>query len=193
MTNLKSITFTFENCDMITIDGKYIGDFLVDEIKTSFKRIACNAIMKFDTAHIIAIEIHKDANKERDSFDFWDCHDFCKHMIFDRFLEWADITHIDFTLENSEDIETEYSYTVNWVGDSDMVNDAQHGFVSESGNLYIVISDGNNIEDYFDIEMINDSEYMSFKFEMYDIGDDNFMGDNDDNVYNDDDADCYCE
>jgi len=158
---------------MITIEGKYIGDFLVDEIKTSFKRIACNAIIRFDTAHVIAIEIHKDANKERSSFDFWDCHDFHKHMIFDRFFEWADVTHIDFTLENGDGIENNYSYTVNWVGDSDMENDAQHSYMSKNGNLYIVISDGKNIEDYFDFEMIDDSEYMDFQFEMYDVGDEN--------------------
>lgn len=35
---------------------------------------------------------------------------------------------------------------------------------------------------------------MDFKLKMHDIGDDNFMGDNDDNcIFNDDDADCYCE
>ena len=41
---LKNIVFNFENCDSITIKGKYIGDFLVDDIKTNFKRIASNAI-----------------------------------------------------------------------------------------------------------------------------------------------------
>lgn len=186
---LKNITFTFENCDMITIDGKYIGDFLVEEIKTTIQRVASNAIMKFDIANVIAVEIHKDANKERSSFDFWDCND-DKHMIFDRFFEWADITHIDFSLENSDGVGNDYSYTVNWVGDSDMENDAQHSFISKNGNLYIVISDGKNIENYFDIEMIDDSEYMDFKFGMYDVGDDNYVDDDD---FNDDDADCYCE
>mgnify|MGYP003417842844 CR=1 FL=1 len=169
---LNNVTFTFENCDRITIDGKYIGDFLVEEIKTSIQRVACNAIMKFDTAHVIAIEIHKDANKRRSSFDFWGCND-DKHMIFDRISKWDDITHIDFTLENSDESENDYSYTVNWVGDSDMNNEAQHSLVSKNGNLYIVISEGKNIEDYFEFEMINDSEYMDFKFEMYDVGEKN--------------------
>ena len=92
---LKNITFTFENCDMITIDGKYIGGFLVDEIKTSIQRVACNAIIRMDIAKVIAIEIHKDANKERSSFDFWDCND-DKNMIFDRFLEYNDITRVEY-------------------------------------------------------------------------------------------------
>lgn len=32
---LKKITLVFENCDAVTIDGKYIGYFLVDDICTS--------------------------------------------------------------------------------------------------------------------------------------------------------------
>lgn len=183
---LKNITFTFENCDMITIDGKYIGDFLVDEIKTSIQRVACNAIMKMDIAKVIAIEIYKDANKERCTHGFEDW----KQMTFDRFLEYDDITSIEFTLDDSRGNCTNYDYYVDWVGDSDMENEAQHGYVSKDNNLYIVISDGKNIEDYFDFEMIDDSEYMDFKFGMYDVSDDNYV---DDDSLNDDDADCYCE
>ena len=41
---LKNITLVFENCDSITIDGKYVGEFIVDDIHTSIERIACNAI-----------------------------------------------------------------------------------------------------------------------------------------------------
>lgn len=161
---LKNITFTFENCDMITIDGKYIGNFLVDEIKTSIQRVACNAIMQMDIAKVIAIEIHKDANKERYPLG---CED-CTEMTFDRFLAYDDITSIEFTLDD-----TDYSYYVDWVGDSDMENEAQHSYMSKDNNLYIVISDGKNVEDYFDFEMIDDSEYMDFQFEMYDVGDEN--------------------
>ena len=88
---LKNITFTFENCEMITIDGKYIGSFLVDEIKTSIQRVACNAIIQMDIAKVIAIEIHKDANKYTNTFGR-------KLMAFDRFLEYDDITSIEFEL-----------------------------------------------------------------------------------------------
>ena len=65
---LTYIEFVFENCDSIKIEGKYIGDFLVDNLTTSIKRIACNSIEKMDVANTVAIEIHKDANKERYSF-----------------------------------------------------------------------------------------------------------------------------
>lgn len=172
---LKNITFTFENCDMITIDGKYIGDFLVDEIKTSIQRVACNAIIKMDIAKVIAIEIHKDANKKRYQFG---CEDW-EQMTFDRFLEYDDITSIEFELaeeyvdDGEKPITEHYDYFVNWVGDSNMENEAQHSYMSKDNNLYIVISNGKNVEDYFDFEMINDSEYIDFHFEMCDVGDEN--------------------
>lgn len=46
---LKNITLVFENCDSITIDGKYVGEFIVDDIHISIERIACNAIERIDT------------------------------------------------------------------------------------------------------------------------------------------------
>ena len=58
---IKYIELTLENCEVVTIDGKYIGDFLVDDISTSISRLACNWVGKVDWAGLVAIEIHKDA------------------------------------------------------------------------------------------------------------------------------------
>lgn len=172
---LKNITFVFENCDFVTIDGKYVGDFLVDDIKTSISRIACNAIEKMDTAYTFAIEIHKDANKERYQFGQEQCEDF-KQMTFDRFSKVNDITSIQFELEDNYVKEGEcskvesYDYVIHWTGDNDFVNEAQKSYMSECGNLYIVIADGKNIEDFFDVEGINDEYSMDLHFDFYDIG-----------------------
>ena len=93
---LKNITFVFENCDTITIDGKYIGDFLVADLKTEIRRIACNAIERMDIAGTIAIEIHKDANKEYYQFGQNQYEKF-KTKVFDRLAD-NDITSIEFEL-----------------------------------------------------------------------------------------------
>ena len=176
---LKNITFVLENCDCFTIDGKYIGDFLVEDIRTSIQRIACNAIMKMDTVHTFAIEIHKDANKERCPFGFEDD----KELTFDRLISYNDITQIEFELvehsllvenyveEMEEPIVEHYHYYIHWVGDDDCINDAQKTYISNVGNLYIVIADGKNIEDFFYKENIDDEEHMDFVCSMYDIGD----------------------
>ena len=170
---LKEITFVLENCDCITIDGKYIGDFFIEDIRTSIKRIACNAINKMDVVHTFAIEIHKDANKERCPFGFIED----KELTFNRLVFYDDITSIDFKLvedyveESREPIIEHYHYYVHWTGESDYINEAQKSYISNVGNLYIVIADGKNIEDFYDKELIDDEEHMNFICSMYDIGD----------------------
>lgn len=169
---LKEITFIFENLDMITIDGKYIGEFLVEDIQTSFFRVACNAIDKMDIANTVVVEIHKDANKPRYQLGIKEY----EQLTFDRFAG-GDIVAIDFELTetNSGDDETFnggcYSYYTKWIGESDYVNQAQKYYVSNCGNLYVVISDGKNIEDFFRLDAIDDSEYMDRICSIYEIGD----------------------
>lgn len=187
---LKQIRFGFENCDWIAIDGKYVGDFLVDELHTYFKRTACNAIEKVDAADVFAIEIHKDANKERYQFE-QNQYDDLKQMTFDRLSNCRDITDIQFELEVPVDeilskVE-KYDYWIHWVGDSDYENEAQTNYISKDGHLYIVVAKDKGIEDFFDWDKIDDSEYMNFHFDMCDVGDkysnpDRYNDEEDDNV-----------
>jgi hypothetical protein len=176
---LKYITFCLENCDRITIDGKYIGDFVVKDIKTEIRRIATNAIDRIDIADTFAIEIHKDANKERYPFGQIDKPNW-KQMTFDRLVKYSDITSIEFELYDDYTDEMEegavyctecYDYWVVWTGDDDETNDAQSNYVSKDGHLYIVISADKTIEDFFDKEDIDDSDYIDFHFDMCDVGD----------------------
>lgn len=166
---LKEITFTLENCECITIDGKHIGNFQVEDIRTCIQRTACNSIDKMDIAHTFAIEIYKDANKLQSEFD--------KKPIFDRFTSWNDIVSIQFELfqdcveEGEEPITEYYDYYIHWTGDSDQENDSQKIYISDVGNLYIVIADGKNIEDFFNKETIDNEECMDFVWSMYNIDD----------------------
>ena len=151
---LKHIEFTFENCDMIRIDGEHIGVFLVDDISTSIRRLGCNSIDKMDVAKTIAIEIFKDANKERDQFGQTQNEDF-KQMTFDRFMEYNDITNIQFELieDNGNDTKTShaeyYDYYVDWTGDSEYTNGAQKTCIGDDGSLCILIADGKKIKEIF--------------------------------------------
>lgn len=169
---LTDITFIFENCDRITIDGSNIGDFIFDDITSSVERIASNSIEEMITAHTVAIEISKNANKLRYEFNQKQCED-CKQMTFDRFLEYSDITSIEFNLFNEYTSELKhYHYYVDWCGDSDYVNEAQSNYISKQGNLYILIKKGTNVLQFFDVNLIDDEEYVKFKFTMYDIEED---------------------
>ncbi len=172
---IKNLTLTFENRDSVTIDGKYIGDFLVDDLHTYFRRIACNSIDKISHADIIAIEIHKDANKDRYQFDQTDCPDW-KQKTFDRIADYNDITSIEFEMEENnveEDAMPKiecYQYYVDWIGDSEYENDAQTSYISSDGNMYLVIAKNKSIKDFFDMESINNAEEMDFHFNMCDVG-----------------------
>ena len=173
---LKCIELTLENCEVVTIDGKYIGDFLVDDISTSIRRLGCNWDGKVDWAGLVAIEIHKDADGEQyRSFGY-------KATKFSRLTEWNDITHIDICLED-EDAEDNvdksqiYSYAIHWDDDDDEENKNQESYISDLGNLYIYInnkksSDNKGIFDFFDKEAINDKDYSHFRFLMCGIGKD---------------------
>ena len=36
---LKNVEFVLENCDRIIVDGKYMGDFIVEDIETSIEEL----------------------------------------------------------------------------------------------------------------------------------------------------------
>lgn len=152
---LKYIEFIFENCDRFKIDGKYIGAFIIDDIKKQICRVACNSIMEMDIAQSIIIEINKDANEEY--FEFGVDNNDLKIFKFDRISSSNDITSIEFVLE--EDISEphipkakHYHYYTYWVGDNDYLNEVQSTLVDKDGNLYIVIEKDKKVNDYFDIE-----------------------------------------
>ena len=149
------------------IDGKYIGYIIADDIKTCIKRNGCNAVNKLDFANTVAIEIHKDANKERYAFGIEDI-DFKEH-VFDRLRKYEDI--VDVQIELYDDYEENgevsvYRYLVDWTSESDFENPAQKTYLSKCGNLYIVISGEKDITDFFDIDDIDDDEYMKSYFKM---------------------------
>lgn len=169
---IKEIELIFENCEVITIPGKYIGRFYVGNIRKSLSRIAVNSTRMYETAKKIVIEIHKDAETQNRPFGTEG-----DDSTFDRILKWNDITSIEITLEdayNKENKEEHYVFYTDWIGDSEYENEGQKSKRSELGHLYIVITKKNKKEGYFDKifppEEINDKEYINFHFKMLNIG-----------------------
>lgn len=168
MSKLKYITFILENCERITIDGKYVASFLVDDIKTSISGVGSNYIRKMDTANTFVIEIHRDAN---DTINPFGDPNLGQYLKFDRLSRYDDISSIEFELYDDNNNWGEvYHYYVNWVGDDNYENDAQKSYLSKDNNLYIVIADGKNIKDFFNMEEINDSAYMDVVFSLCEVG-----------------------
>ena len=75
--------------------------------------------------------------------------------------------------ELSERIANYWDITIEWETYEQKIYEAIDKTITsytKDGNLYIVIKDGAQIEDYFDKESIDDPEDMSFHFKMYHVG-----------------------
>lgn len=149
---LGTVEFVFENCEVMSIPGKYFSEFYIDNVKAYFKRTAANAIEKLDEADTIILSIHKDADEEYCPFGLSSL----KTTKFNRIMEYNDIALVRFFLDGNE-----YSYSVRWSGDMMEENICQTSIKSRFGHLYLVISSDAvlTMEEYFPKEMINDENY----------------------------------
>lgn len=177
MNRIKEITFTFENCEQITIPGKYIGCFFVNGIYKRIARIACNAIKEMDICSSFGVEIHKDANVPYSPFG----DESMEETTFDRFLRWDDITGIDFVMTTdavyygAEEMTAENSKTYSFYADWDSSLDYEENnrnqmtALSELGHLYILIDADSSISEVWDNSEINDESY-DITFDLCDVG-----------------------
>lgn len=157
---IKKIELCFENCELVTIDGKYIGEFNIDNIQRSIRRVACNYIQDALTCDHFSISIHREANKETDGGLFNDT------LKLNRIQKYNDIVSVCVYLnEDTEDERVERIY-VKW-RDSDCDNEYQKSYMNDSGDLFIVIDKNSSLEDSFDLDEINDKADMDFVWSMY--------------------------
>ena len=176
MNGISKIEIGLENCEVITIDGKYIGDFDVYNICTNISRMGCNYIGKAKSCDSFIIEIYRDANVVNNPFGTEDDND---GKIFERIKQYNDITSVtvyyDKKDEDYNDIETGESdyfyvpYQEETEGQLGSPNIYQSTYINNFGDLYIVIDKEEKIFDLFDEEEINDIDNLNFKFGMYDI------------------------
>jgi hypothetical protein len=172
---IRKLELVLENCEVVTIDGKYIGQFFAGEIKKSISRMGCNHIGIMDICYEFGVEIHKDANKKYAPFgdEKWET------LAFDRLTQYNDITSVTIHLYDQYNEETRDDtskdtvehYYVHWEGDSDYENDVQHSKIANTGWFYMVIGKDLNLEDVFPSEEVDDEEYADFHASMLDIGD----------------------
>ena len=177
MNGISKIELGLENCEVITIDGKYIGAFDVSNIQTHIRRMGCNYIGKYNSCESFAIEIHRSGNTVNKPFGIEDVGH--NESIFDRLLKYRDITSVtvyyDKKNDKYEDIDTgekadfyvPYEDEVEGALGSPNVN--QKCYINSFGDLYILISKNETLEDYFDMDEIEDEDMLSFHFSMLDI------------------------
>ena len=141
--SLDYIVLQLENCEDIKISGEDIGYILIDKIYESIFKIWSETVLT-EIIEDFAIEIHKDANVKTRS-----------KKVFDRLSEYKDIVSIIISLDGSES-----KFYLNWIDNGDYLNINQKTYESYLGNFYIVVSETKEIDDYFDLNQINDGDYM---------------------------------
>ena len=165
-SNLKKIEIALENCEVIEIPGKYIGDISIKKIKEEINRLACNYIDNGKWCSHVKLEIFKEANEdiEYHPFNFDDA-----EPIFDRLFRHNDITYISLWFNNNSSV----VYRMKWWGDRDYVNAGQCCLINENGDLYIVIDKkiANGTKDIYDFlsDYLLDSDKVNFRKNMYGV------------------------
>lgn len=130
-----------ENCELIKIDGQYIGNFMIDDIKKSISK-HYNSITEMEMCSLFAIAINRRANGDYQAFDLDGEEN--RHNIFER-LSSGDICTVDIVYDDG----SENKFHVDWSGESEYKNSAQDSYTSELGDLFIVISKESNVKAFF--------------------------------------------
>jgi hypothetical protein len=174
---IRKLEFGLENCEHITIDGKYIGHFYAGDIRKEIARMACNWIGMEEICHSFCVEIHKDANKTYTPFGI----EKDRTLAFDRLTQWNDITDITIHLydqynektKDDESQDTVYHYLLHWGGEDDnnCDNPLQFSKIANTGWLYITVGATMKMEEIFPDAEVDDEEYSDHRAAMMDIGD----------------------
>lgn len=160
MNNVKSIDIVFENCEVYTFPKEDIGYFEISDIREKISRCACNAIDKYKTTYCVNIEIFDTNRLQEDCIDSNVVAD-----VFARIVNHNDITQIHIHYE--DDTEEQYLVDYNELNEAlGAPNKNQKSYISDLGNLYIVISEKEKLEDVFNKEEINDKDVVDFHREM---------------------------
>ena len=154
MKQINKITIVFENCESITFPAKVFYQCYLGKISTEIQRIAINAIEKMTFADEIALGIFfPEAEKLCEKNEMFEEN----VKVFDRLTRYMDITYISLLYDD----ETEETYFIPYEEESSRLgapNFNQKYWVSDCGDLYIVIAKDKDICDFFDIDVCNDNE-----------------------------------
>lgn len=161
---LKEIVIGCENCDGVTIKGKYVKGIYLGEIKESYVGFG-DDIEKRKKIKDFALYIDKNANvqgKTRGEFSGYS-------NAFERIGLGKDVTGIMLVFEGHHDYDTttiKQNFSVEWTNKNDRQawNPAQDAYITEAGDLCLVISKKKKVKDFFHIlkDDDEDEEYVGF-------------------------------
>lgn len=157
------IELVLENCEVITIKGKHIGDFVCEDIKYSIQRLACNSINEVYSCETFYMSIHRDCSLNKESN--WTVGNLPEEREpLKRILEYPDITCIYIYFKDKKNPQKIYP---KWSEGDEYSNKYQKTYMNKFGDLYIVIDKNLNLEDVFDKQEIEDEHEVEFSWRMF--------------------------
>lgn len=158
MKEIKSVTLVLENLEAVKIDRKDIGTFRLTNIKREIARLAINSISDLITSDELFMQISSDLNVSLASEELFGDGLRDNHSPLKRLWQHDDITCISLTYQDGS---TEEVYT-NWEDiDNGNNNKNQTSVFNEiTGDLYIVISEKEDVDSYFTEELEESNEPM---------------------------------
>ena len=154
MEKLERVTFVLANGESVSIDKKYLGTFVLDEISESYERGISTGIFRQKWANLLICEVYKLANAKNEFAHF------LSNDIVKIKLETIQQNPFNRTLATTK----YYTYYIDWCQEREDSNDFQETLISKEGNLYIVISKNEYLEYYFPAKEINNHKLMEEHF-----------------------------
>ena len=159
---IEKIELLLENCEIITVEGKHIGDLQIENIVYSINRMACNYIAERFLCQSFSMSIHRDsALNTKMEFTLGEVDE--ERNPIQRIHDHKDIVsvHIHF----SDGIE-KHIY-VKWDGESEYENKYQDTHINNFGDLFIVVDKDKKVKDIFNLDEIEDADRMSYIWNIY--------------------------
>jgi hypothetical protein len=159
---IEKIELVLENCEVITVEGKHIGEFNCEDIKYSISRRACNYIGEMQICENFSMNIHRDCALNKKSE--WTMGELDEERNpFERILKYDDITSVYIYFKEMKEPKVIYPKC----GEGEYENEYQKSYINQFGDLFIVISKDKAFEDVFDKEEIEDKQAMDFIWRMF--------------------------
>ncbi|KON87408.1 hypothetical protein AF332_11605 [Sporosarcina globispora] len=158
--NFKSIDLVLENCEVITVERKYMGHLYMSNFNTTISRHD-KKLLSSEVVNEFAIEIHRSLDETTNKQGLFD-----KYSPIERLRKYSDITQIEITYEDNS---KKHVYT-HWHDEDEYDNRYQKSKLNNFGDLYIVISEAKDIDYYFQDETINDSDMVEWNWDNFKEG-----------------------
>ena len=146
--NISKIELVLENCEVISVDAKYIGKIVARNIFPSIENDGYDDIKRRFCCYTFGIELHKDLGE----YGVIQSYESLPN-VFDRLTYFDDIAQVVVYYKDG----IEETYFTDFEGEEENKN--QESYISAAGHLYIKISGMYSLGDIFDENILSTPDY----------------------------------